>query len=561
MGTPSSSALSSVATEDRAAPLVVRARRIRSALLLLGENLERSLSPDFVVELRGARAAFEVGGEHLELGPGTFTLRRGQGHLVYDLAPSAVGTEPPREPPLTFRLSVPRSGSAGATADPIVAELRGGPVSLAHLGLQDGALGLVAPAKASLTSDVRLEVAATGETVSVDGSGKLHRLALRHPRLSTEPIEGLDLAWRGKFAVRLDGTSLDFREVEIDLGKLRWLAEGSVRHREPLLPDVPLLRGLALDVRFEVPLTNCQDAFDSLPRGLAPRLVGTRLAGSLAAKGHARFDTANLARTYDVQWDGVLGCRFLEVPESVRVDVFRKPFEKTVYTPEHELRTMTFGPGTEGWVPLPQISKFMTAGVLTCEDGRFRRHHGFDVPAIVRSLQDNLAAGSFLRGASTISMQLAKNLYLTREKVLARKLQEAIFTLYLEQELTKDEILELYFNVIEYGPMLYGIGPAAKHWFATSAAKLSLAQSMYLASILQNPKKQYFGPRGVVSESRMEYVRHLIELAMKNHLVSEDEADAAEDEVLVLGRPSVVAPSRAEPEVDTPPEASEEVAP
>src|SRR6185369_12377724 len=115
-----------------------------------------------------------------------------------------------------------------------------------------------------------------------------------------------------------------------------------------------------------------------------------------------------------------------------------------------------FGPGTEGWVSMGSLPKFMEVGVLTCEDGRFMRHHGFDKEAIINSIRENLAAGGFKRGASTISMQLAKNLYLSREKTLSRKLQEAVLTLYLEQELSKDQIIELYLNVIEFGPGIYG---------------------------------------------------------------------------------------------------------
>ena len=144
----------------------------------------------------------------------------------------------------------------------------------------------------------------------------------------------------------------------------------------------------------------------------------------------------------------------------------------------------------------------MPVAVLTTEDGAFPlRHHGFDHEAIRNSIRENLRRKKFVRGASTISMQLAKNLYLDRGKNLSRKLQEAVLTMYLEQELTKDQILELYLNVVEFGPTVYGIGPAARFYFAGGSARdlFKLGQALYVASIMPNPKVQHFGPgrRGV----------------------------------------------------------------
>src|SRR5690606_23575968 len=113
-------------------------------------------------------------------------------------------------------------------------------------------------------------------------------------------------------------------------------------------------------------------------------------------------------------------------------------------------------PGSPNWVALPDISKYLEAAVLVTEDGRFWSHHGFDQGAIQSAIRQNINAGHYVRGASTISMQLAKNLYLSRSKVLARKVEEALLTMLIEQELRKDQILELYLNVIEYAPGVFG---------------------------------------------------------------------------------------------------------
>jgi membrane peptidoglycan carboxypeptidase len=164
---------------------------------------------------------------------------------------------------------------------------------------------------------------------------------------------------------------------------------------------------------------------------------------------------------------------------------------------------------------------------LICEDGAFFRHKGFDREAIRNSIRENVKAGRFLRGASTISMQTAKNLYLSREKTLARKLEEAVLTMLLEQELSKDQIMELYLNVIEFGPGVYGVGPAARHYFNASAAQLSLGQALYLASLLPSPTRSYFGGDGQVTPGWMSYLRKLMRIALKIHRIDEAELEDA----------------------------------
>jgi membrane peptidoglycan carboxypeptidase len=179
----------------------------------------------------------------------------------------------------------------------------------------------------------------------------------------------------------------------------------------------------------------------------------------------------------------------------------------------------------------------METAVLICEDSRFFRHDGFDQEAIESSIRQNVIAQSFLRGASTISMQLAKNLYLESQKTVARKLQEAVLTLLLEQRLDKQQILELYLNVIEFGPGIYGIGPAAQHFFNTTPAELSLGQALYLASILPRPSVQYFASDGSVTPRRAEYLRKLMHIAHKIHRITEEELEDALEEQVTFGVP------------------------
>jgi monofunctional biosynthetic peptidoglycan transglycosylase len=140
------------------------------------------------------------------------------------------------------------------------------------------------------------------------------------------------------------------------------------------------------------------------------------------------------------------------------------------------------------WVPYDRISRNLQRAVIVAEDSRFWEHEGIDVEEIEKSIEINFARGTFARGASTITQQLAKNLYLSPSKNPARKLRELFITRRLEAELSKKRILELYLNVIEWGDGIYGAEAAARRYFGTSAAALSADQSALLAAAIINPR-------------------------------------------------------------------------
>jgi membrane peptidoglycan carboxypeptidase len=195
------------------------------------------------------------------------------------------------------------------------------------------------------------------------------------------------------------------------------------------------------------------------------------------------------------------------------------------------------GPGAPNWVPYPRIPKSMEIAVLVCEDGGFHRHRGFDFRAIEKAIKEDVLAGRFVRGASTISMQLAKNLYLGSEKTLSRKIQEAFLTMLLEQQLTKQELMELYLNVVELGPGIYGIQAAADHYFDSDATELTLGQALYLASILPDPTRQHFQPDGSLSPRWAAYLRKLMGIAHKFERITDEELEAGLAEEIAYRKP------------------------
>jgi monofunctional biosynthetic peptidoglycan transglycosylase len=141
------------------------------------------------------------------------------------------------------------------------------------------------------------------------------------------------------------------------------------------------------------------------------------------------------------------------------------------------------------WVPLSRIAPSLRQAVVGAEDAAFFTHEGFDWEGIKEAAKYNLEAGELKRGGSTITQQLAKNLYLSSERSLFRKAREALITRSLEQQLTKERILELYLNVAEWGQGVYGAEAAARHHFKKSARDLTPDEAAWLAAILPSPRR------------------------------------------------------------------------
>jgi monofunctional glycosyltransferase len=146
------------------------------------------------------------------------------------------------------------------------------------------------------------------------------------------------------------------------------------------------------------------------------------------------------------------------------------------------------------WVPLSQVSPFVVKAVIIAEDDKFWSHEGFDFEAMQKALEKDIQKKTFKAGGSTISQQLAKNLYLTPAKNPIRKIKEAILTWRIENHLTKRRILELYLNVAEWGDGLFGIEAAARRYYRKPAKYLNAREASTLAAALPNPRR--FQPKG-----------------------------------------------------------------
>jgi monofunctional glycosyltransferase len=143
----------------------------------------------------------------------------------------------------------------------------------------------------------------------------------------------------------------------------------------------------------------------------------------------------------------------------------------------------------QSWVPLSQVSRNLIHAVVAAEDPKFFGHEGIDWEAVRESVELNVRKGRFARGGSTITQQLAKNLFFTTRKSISRKLREAIVTRWLEDDLSKRRILEIYLNVIEWGDGVYGCGAAAQRYYGKPVSSLDEVEAAGLAAMIPSPRR------------------------------------------------------------------------
>ncbi|HLD99231.1 MAG TPA: biosynthetic peptidoglycan transglycosylase [Bdellovibrionota bacterium] len=176
------------------------------------------------------------------------------------------------------------------------------------------------------------------------------------------------------------------------------------------------------------------------------------------------------------------------------------------------------------WVSLPQISRAAIGAVIVSEDWAFYQHKGFDSNQIKEAIKEDLEEGRFARGASTITQQVVRNVYLDRDKNLFRKVKELYLAISLERKTRKSRILEVYLNIAEWGTGLYGIGPAARHYFGKSPGELTAKEGAFLAMLLPSPRRysQSFRARHLTDYAR-ETIGSILDKMMQAGYLSEEE--------------------------------------
>lgn len=264
---------------------------------------------------------------------------------------------------------------------------------------------------------------------------------------------------------------------------------------------------------------NAQDMFDSFPGGTFESLQGIQVAGKLNYKMNFYLDTAN---PKDVQFDSRLDKDGFKVVKYGVTD-FGKLNGDFIYTPYEKGKPMPpriISNANPNYTPLEEIAPDLRNAVMTAEDPTFYKNNGFVEEAFRKSLATDYIEKKFKRGGSTISMQLVKNAFLSRQKTLARKMEEILIVWMIESNriMTKNRMLEVYFNIIEWGRNVYGIGEASRYYFGKTPAELTLGESIYLASIVPKPKSGLYAflPDGTLNP-RLTYYFNTIGNLMEGH--------------------------------------------
>jgi hypothetical protein len=301
-------------------------------------------------------------------------------------------------------------------------------------------------------------------------------------RVSHSPVTGIGV--EATFVAEYDATKrhLQVQVPRLTLGKAQ--LEGTFELTRPK-KDKP-----RLSATVKMPMQNCAKVASSIPAVMIPRLKGMRVSGELSVDASLTVDLEN-PKTLKLKVDGnIAKCRIESLGDEIRIaDLKKELYQHHPIEPERgRLDHITVGPGTPEWVPSRMLPAFVKAAAVVTEDRSFYAHKGVRWDLIGRALRMDVRKGRFVYGGSTITQQLVKNLYLTREKTLARKLEELIISGQMERELTKDEILTLYVNMVEFGPDIYGVKRAARFYFAKEAWHLSPLEAGFIMGLKPYPK-------------------------------------------------------------------------
>ena len=326
----------------------------------------------------------------------------------------------------------------------------------------------------------------SGSDFKIVGSWSIKNLLINHPKIASNDIIVHDAKIDaellvGKNYVALDSTSTVF-------------LRGAVFHpylRYTLSPNK------IYEVKIHADQQEAQAMLDAFPQGLFESLEGLKVSGQVKYDLNFYLDSSI---PDSVQFDSGLIPFNLKILKWGKTNL-QKINSSFVYTPYEygkPMRNITIGPTNPNFTPLSQISSNFKNAVLTSEDPSFFSHKGFVQESIRRSFAVNLKEKKFVRGGSTISMQLVKNVFLSRKKTLARKAEEILIVWLIENNrlISKERMLEVYFNIIEMGENVYGIGEASRYYFGKTPSELTIGEGIFFANIVPRPKIALYKFRG-----------------------------------------------------------------
>jgi len=322
------------------------------------------------------------------------------------------------------------------------------------------------------------KVSHSGGETRIYGSWSISNLVINNSKLSENDIVVPNASIDANVFVGPNYVSLDSSSV-IHLKKLT--ANPYIKYT---LSPVKIY-----ELKINTGWLNAQDIFDSFPQGTFDSLLGIQVAGKLNYSLNFYLDTSNPDA---VQFNSQIDKDHFKILKYGKTDLtmLNRPFMHQPYEVKNQPPPFMVGPQNPDFTPLEDIAVDTRNAVMTSEDPSFYTNHGFVEESLRKSIATDFKTKKFTRGGSTISMQLIRNVFLNRDKNLARKAEEILMVWMIENNhiSTKDRMLEVYFNIVEWGYHIYGIGAASRYYFGKTPSQLTLGESIFLASLLPNPK-------------------------------------------------------------------------
>lgn len=312
----------------------------------------------------------------------------------------------------------------------------------------------------------------------ISGSWAIKNLVINQPRISSADVIVPD--------ARVDAVMLVGENyISLDSASTIYIEKA---HLHPYL-KYTLSPNKIYEMKINAEEQDAQAIFDSFPVGLFESLEGIQVKGRLQYNLDFYLDTSI---PDSVKFESTLTPTNFKITKWGKTDL-QKINSDFIYTPYEygkPMRNITIGPSNPNFTRLDEISPNFKNALLTSEDPSFFKHKGFVEESIRKSIAVNFKEKRFKRGGSTISMQLVKNIYLSRQKTLARKVEEILIVWLIENNrlISKQRMLEVYFNIIEMGQNVYGIGEASRHYFSKSPSELTIGEGIFLANIVPKPK-------------------------------------------------------------------------
>ncbi|WP_316750393.1 biosynthetic peptidoglycan transglycosylase [Pedobacter gandavensis] len=326
----------------------------------------------------------------------------------------------------------------------------------------------------------------SGDDFKIKGSWAVKNLLLNHPKVASNDIVIED--------AKIDADMrIGANYIALDSSSTVFVKNATI---QPYL-KYTLSPNKIYEVKIQAPEQDAQAILNAFPQGLFESLEGLKVSGKVKYALNFYLDSS---MPDSVKFDSGLTPINFKILKWGKTNL-QKINQDFVYTPYERgkpMRDIMIGPSNPNFTPLSQISSNFKNAILTSEDPSFFTHKGFVQESFRKSLAVNFKEKKFVRGGSTISMQLVKNIFLSRQKTLARKAEEILIVWLIENNrlISKNRMLEVYFNIIEMGQNVYGIGEATRYYFGKRPSDLNIGEGIFLANIVPRPKIALFKFKG-----------------------------------------------------------------